>query len=203
MTSLTVTALAWLLVSCSIAARAAEAPSPPGGSAGGRSTSIRDLMPPAQRDYMARTGVTPSCLAVEDIGDFPDLRPLKGLIPMTMAELKSPSWKMLHTLRVPTEEEKVALRAYGLKYTGCVKVHIEVCKMTSEGLQKTVCSIPDYVDLQANELLKILVSGGGTFDSYTGAVTVIAAGYEAAAIRALALQKTLQAKQSEAGGNAR
>jgi hypothetical protein len=152
-------------------------------------------MPPAEREYMARTGVTPSCLAVEDVADFPDLKPLKGLIPMTMAELKYPTWKMLHTRRVPTEEEKAALRAYGLKYTGCAQAHIEVCKLTSEGLQKVVCSVPEFVDLQANELLKVLVSGGGTFDSYTGAVTVIAAGHEAAAIRALALARTLDTKQ--------
>ncbi len=82
---------------------------------------------------MARTGVTPSCLAIEDMADFPDLKPLKGLIPMTMAELNYPTWKMLHARRVPTEKEKAALQAYGLKYTGCAKAHIEVCKLTSEG----------------------------------------------------------------------
>jgi hypothetical protein len=114
---------------------------------------------------------------------------------MTIAELKYPTWKMLHTHRAPTDEEKTALRAYGLKYTGCAETNMEICKQwITDPLQKVACGTADYIDLQANEILKVLVSGG-TFDSYTAAVTVIAAGSEASAIRALALEKALKAKQ--------
>jgi hypothetical protein len=197
MTSTTkATVIAWALLGCSIAARSAEAPPPPAPGPNSRAVSAgHDILPPAERDYVARTGVTPSCLAIQDRGDFADLRPLKGLIPMTIAELKYPTWKMLHTHRAPTDEEKTALRAYGLKYTGCAETNIEICKQwITDPLQKVVCGTADYVDLQANEILKVLVSGG-TFDSYTAAVTVIAAGSEASAIRALALEKALEAKQ--------
>jgi hypothetical protein len=115
--------------------------------------------------------------------------------PMSVAELKYPTWKMLHTRRGPTDDENVALRAYGSRYTACAQAQIEVCKLIAEGAQRVDCAIPAFVDSQASQILQVLISGGGTFDSYTCAATAIAAGYEAAAIRALALERAFKAKQ--------